>query len=454
MDGRKKRLSDTFAKVAAEERRKDTLFIDEEEMEYDEYGIPIVDDSFFKPGRPMNNVEKYMDSLKYDANGNLRPMGDDDVFNAELAPGTEVNEGSSCTSGPLTVDVNSCYNAEQSDPQARKHTFQYTVRITNNSDKDTVQLLSRKFFIQPLMSRYKDVVEGQGVTGRQPILKPGEVFEYTSTAPLNTRPISSTIIAARMSGEYRYCTLQEGQETATEEQINGGKGDAAAELGMFHFVFPEDQRVKVSLTNEEDDDDDDDAAPSQTVISGSQPARSVPPSAQDAQTIPRPQANSLPGDPDITSGNIAGTPNESSDTVSSDVRVVVSTKFLPERSDKNSNKFTFAYNVRISNEKKDQAIQLVSRRFEIQNIGSQTKDVVQGANVTGRQPVLKPGENFEYTSTAPLSAMPMLDKTRVLSRMSGEFNCVLLADDGVTPLSSTPLKAELGTIHFVLPEDQ
>ncbi|KAL7506766.1 hypothetical protein ACHAXN_007966 [Cyclotella atomus] len=453
MDERKKVLSETFNKVAAENRRKDTLFTEEEEIQFDEFGTPIVDPDFFKSNRPMTNVEKYMEALKYDANGNLRPIGDEDVFNAELDPDTEINEGSSCTSGPLTVDVNSCYNAEQSDPQARKHTFQYTVRITNNSEKDTVQLLSRKFFIQPLMNKYKDVVEGQGVTGRQPILKPGEVFEYTSTAPLNTRPISSTIIAARMSGEYRYCTLKEGQETATEEQINGGQGEAAAQLGMFHFVFPEDQRVKVTWTDEDDDDEDDDDA-SPTVVYSKQPARSAPRAAQDAQTVPKAQANTLPGDPDMTSGNIAGTPNQSSDTVSSDVRVVVTTKFLPERSDKDSNKFTFAYNVRISNEKKDQAIQLVSRRFEIQNIGSQTRDVVQGANVTGRQPVLKPGENFEYTSTAPLFTVPMLDKTRVLSRMSGEFNCVLLADDGVTPLSSTPLKAELGTIHFVLPEDQ
>ena len=39
-----------------------------------------------------------------------------------------------------------------------------------------------------------------------------------------------------------------------------------------------------------------------------------------------------------------------------------------------------------------QNIQLVSRRFEIQTIGSETKDVVQGPGVTGRQPILKPGE--------------------------------------------------------------
>jgi uncharacterized protein affecting Mg2+/Co2+ transport len=97
-------------------------------------------------------------------------------------------------------------------------------------------------------------------------------------------------------------------------------------------------------------------------------------------------------------------------------------------------------------------IQLVSRRFEIQTIGATNKDVVQGPGVTGRQPVLKPGESFEYTSTAPLSVRPMLDKTRVVARMSGEYNFVQLAEDGKSPLSSTPMKAELGPFHFILPE--
>ena len=51
-------------------------------------------------------------------------------------------------------------------------------------------------------------------------------------------------------------------------------------------------------------------------------------------------------------------------------------------------------------------------RYEIQIDGSANKDVVQGPGVTGRQPVLKPGESFEYTYTAPLSVRPMADKTK------------------------------------------
>mmetsp|Transcript_6572 Transcript_6572/g.11786 ORF Transcript_6572/g.11786 Transcript_6572/m.11786 type:complete len:120 (+) Transcript_6572:867-1226(+) len=114
-------------------------------------------------------------------------------------------------------------------------------------------------------------------------------------------------------------------------------------------------------------------------------------------------------------------------------------------------KHCFAYNIRITNENTEQSIQLVSRRFEIQTIGSPNKDVVQGPGVTGRQPILKPGESFEYTSTAPLSVKPMTPKTPVVARMQGEYNFVQLADDGSTPLSSTPLQANLGKFHFILP---
>jgi ApaG protein len=407
------------------------------------------------------------EAMKNDGSGRPRLPGDVDVTRGEIDPTLVINESSMATTGPLTVSVSSAYNTENSDPPMRKHCFQYTVRITNNSDTDTVQLLSRRFEIQTVGSSMKDVVQGEGVTGRQPILKPGEVFEYTSTAPLSVRPIGTTEIAARMSGEYRYCTLEAGQEKATEEQVNKGMGEAGAELATFHFVFPEAQRVKPVRPTEEDDDDDDEddstAVKTTTVAAATSSTSSptaTPPAAKDATTTTTPTssssspASSLPGEPDMTSGNIGtSTPNDSSDTVTSDVRVVVTSTYRPERSDAKLDKHCFAYNVRITNENKNnQSIQLVSRRFEIQTVGSANKDVVQGPGVTGRQPVLKPGESFEYTSTAPLSVRPMLDKTKVVARMSGEYNFVQLADDGKTPLSSTPLKAELGAFHFILPE--
>jgi ApaG protein len=379
------------------------------------------------------------------AGGRPRLPGDADVTRGELG-GMAIESSSSTITGPLQVEVSSVYNKEQSDPPMRKHCFQYTIRITNLSPKDTIQLLGRRFEIQTVGSSMKDVVSGEGVTGRTPILKPGEAFEYTSTAPLNVRPLGTTAIAARMRGEYRYVVLAEGQETATEEQIKVG-GEAKAELGMFHFIFPDDQRVKPfrGLNEEEDDEDDDDDEDESPKASSS--SRSAPSTAAPSGT----PASTLPGDDDMKTGDMTSPLNDSSDATTDNVRVQVTSSYRPERSDSGQDKHCFAYNIRITNESKKNSIQLVSRRFEIQTIGSSNKDVVQGPGVTGRQPILKPGESFEYTSTAPLSVKPLLAKTPVVARMQGEYNFVVLADDGTTPISSTPLKAKLSRFHFILP---
>merc|ERR1712087_459801 len=126
-------------------------------------------------------------------------------------------------------------------------------------------------------------------------------------------------------------------------------------------------------------------------------------------------------------------------------------QYREERSDTKLNKHCFAYNIRITNERSDSSIRLVSRRFEIQTIGAPKKDVVQGPGVTGRQPILQPGESFEYTSTAPLSVEPM-ETTPVVARMSGEYSFMILAEDDSTPLTSETRKAKLGMFHFILPQ--
>jgi len=375
------------------------------------------------------------------AGGRPRLPGDDDVTRGEIDMAIEPS--SSTVTGHLQVEVSSIYNKEQSDPPMRKHCFQYTIRITNNSSSDTIQLLGRRFEIQTVGSSMKDVVQGEGVTGRTPVLKPGEVFEYTSTAPLSVRPIGTTIIAARMRGEYRYVTLAEGQDTASEDQIKSG-GESTADLGTFHFIFPEDQRVKPFRAEEEEEEEEEEEDEESSAVSAaeSKPRPSSTPSATPAST--------LPGDEDMKTGDIKVALNDSSELVSENVKVAVTSSYRPERSDSGLDKHCFAYNIRITNESK-QPIQLVSRRFEIQTIGSENKDVVQGPGVTGRQPILKPGESFEYTSTAPLSVKPILEKTPIVARMQGEYNFVVLGDDGATPLSSTPLQAKLGMFHFILP---
>jgi len=388
------------------------------------------------------------------AGGRPRLPGDEDVTRGEIDIATEPS--SSTETEPLKVEVSSVYNKEQSDPPMRKHCFQYTIRITNNSPKETIQLLGRRFEIQTVGSSMKDVVQGEGVTGRTPILKPGEVFEYTSTAPLSVRPIGTTIIAARMKGEYRYEVLAEGQTTATKEQIESG-GNETADLGTFHFIFPEEQRVKPYRADEgdeeeEEDDDDDDVDTSKAKSSSSTSPSTASSTKEDSLKKSSSTSPSVtrPGDEDMKSGDITVPLNDKSEVVTDKVRVSLTSSYRPERSESGQDKYCFAYNIRITNES-DNPIQLVSREFEIQSVGLPHKDVVSGPGVTGRQPILKPGESFEYTSTAPLNVKPMLDKTPILARMSGEYNFVILGEDGTTPLSSKPLQAKLGLFHFILP---
>lgn len=378
------------------------------------------------------------------AGGRPRLPGDEDVTRGEVD--IPVEPSSTTVTGPLEVKVSSVYNNEQSDPPMRKHCFQYTIKITNNSPTDTIQLLGRRFEIQTVGSSMKDVVQGEGVTGRTPVLKPGETFEYTSTAPLSVRPIGTTVIAARMRGEYRYVVLQDGQDTATEEQIKDG-GNETADLGTFHFIFPEDQQVKPFRAEEDDEEEEEEEEEDDDSKASAVGLKEV---AKPASTPSAAPSSTMPGDEDMKTGDIAIPLNDSSEEISDNVKVSVTSSYRPERSDSSQDKHCFAYNIRITNESEN-AIQLVSRRFEIQTVGLEHKDVVQGPGVTGRQPILKPGESFEYTSTAPLNVKPMLDKTPVVARMQGEYDFVVLGEDGTTPLSSNPLHAKLGLFHFILP---
>jgi ApaG protein len=216
--------------------------------------------------------------------------------------------------------------------------------------------------------------------------------------------------------------------------------------------------VRVAETDDDEDDEDDDdekkassrrsTSATSKKPSSSSSSSSAAAAASSASSVS--PASTLPGDLDMSTGDITIALNDSSEAVTDNVRVQVSSTYRPERSDASLDKHCFAYNIRITNES-TKAIQLVSRRFEIQTIGGTNKDVVQGPGVTGRQPILNPGESFEYSSTAPLSVHPKLEKTPVVARMQGEYNFVILADDGATPLSSTPLQAKLAMFHFILP---
>jgi ApaG protein len=84
----------------------------------------------------------------------------------------------------VRVSVESEYSPERSQPAQQQWFFLYTITITNEGT-ETVQLLTRHWIITDGAGRV-DEVRGPGVVGKQPLLRPGESFTYTSGCPLET----------------------------------------------------------------------------------------------------------------------------------------------------------------------------------------------------------------------------------------------------------------------------
>jgi ApaG protein len=91
---------------------------------------------------------------------------------------------SEATTRGVRVQVLSRYSPERSEPFCQKWFFLYTVTISNES-QETVQLLTRHWVVRD-GNGHIDEYRGPGVVGKQPTLKPGESFEYTSGCPLAT----------------------------------------------------------------------------------------------------------------------------------------------------------------------------------------------------------------------------------------------------------------------------
>jgi ApaG protein len=89
-----------------------------------------------------------------------------------------------------------------------------------------------------------------------------------------------------------------------------------------------------------------------------------------------------------------------SSAVTRGIRVEVVTRYLPERSSPENSRWVFAYTIRITNQG-DTRVQLMSRHWIITDANGRTEEV-RGPGVIGEQPVLAPGESFEYTSGCPL----------------------------------------------------
>ncbi|MDD2721477.1 MAG: Co2+/Mg2+ efflux protein ApaG [Gallionella sp.] len=77
------------------------------------------------------------------------------------------------------------YQAEQSDEAAERYVFSYTISITNLGTV-AARLISRHWLITDAYHHVKEV-RGQGVIGEQPLLQPGQCFEYSSGTLLATQ---------------------------------------------------------------------------------------------------------------------------------------------------------------------------------------------------------------------------------------------------------------------------
>lgn len=104
------------------------------------------------------------------------------------------------------VEVQPQYLPDQSAPDEGVYSFAYTITITNTGDV-TAQLISRHWIISDA-NGHTEQVKGLGVVGQQPLLKPGEAFQYTSGCRLRTP-------SGTMHGSY-FCVAADGERFEVE----------------------------------------------------------------------------------------------------------------------------------------------------------------------------------------------------------------------------------------------
>jgi len=93
----------------------------------------------------------------------------------------------------ISIMVETFYQVAQSNPISAEYLFSYRITIENRT-LYPVKLLSRHWHIMDSNGTYREV-QGEGVVGRQPIIEPGNTYQYTSAAGLRSD-------MGKMSGTY------------------------------------------------------------------------------------------------------------------------------------------------------------------------------------------------------------------------------------------------------------
>ena len=106
----------------------------------------------------------------------------------------------------FSVEVSPQFLPDQSAPDEDQYVFAYTITITNTGDV-TAQLISRSWNVNDA-NGHTERVKGLGVVGQQPLLKPGQAFEYTSGTRLRTP-------TGTMHGSF-FCVAEDGEKFDAE----------------------------------------------------------------------------------------------------------------------------------------------------------------------------------------------------------------------------------------------
>jgi ApaG protein len=128
--------------------------------------------------------------------------------------------------------------------------------------------------------------------------------------------------------------------------------------------------------------------------------------------------------------------HKSSERVTREIRVSADPRYLPKHSDPDNSQYVYAYRILIENLGR-RTVMVASRHWVIIDTDG-NREVVDGIGVVGEQPVLEPGESFEYTSFCPIRSS--------FGTMEGSFH--VLDDQGEA------FPVEIGRFYLVAEEDE
>jgi ApaG protein len=140
----------------------------------------------------------------------------------------EVDAGSAFSdtvTDKIRVKVSAFYDAARSEPASGKYMFYYKVAIFNEGS-EPVQVVARMWEIEKCKG-VKEVVRGSGIMGTQPVISPGDVFNYESVCPLKVFPPRGRRVLGSMSGAYTMC------------KGNMGQHSFSVKVAKFNLILPD-----------------------------------------------------------------------------------------------------------------------------------------------------------------------------------------------------------------------